>query len=87
MKTRATKIIIVLVTPVTVLYAGAVHVVESTFATEQRTFFDGNTAVNGAGGGVYCSKAVATFNGSSFTENSAVWGGGEYLHSSFKRVA
>lgn len=53
------------------LFAGVVHVVDSTFATEQETFFYGNTAVRGAGGGIYCSKAVATFNGSSFTENSA----------------
>lgn len=62
------------------LLLGAVHVVDVTFATERETFFDANTAVNGAGGGVYCSKGIATFNGSSFTGNSAVWGGGEYLN-------
>eukprot|EP00752_Nemacystus_decipiens_P017814 g15971.t2 len=61
---------------------GAVYVVDSTFATEQETFFDGNTAVLGAGGGIYCSTAVAKFNGSSFTENSAIWGGGLALFSS-----
>lgn len=62
-----------------VFLSGAIHVVDATFATEQETVFEGNTAVIGAGGGVYCSKSVATFNGSSFTGNSAVWGGGEFV--------
>lgn len=55
---------------------GAVFVTGSVVTTEHGVTFTGNTAVNGAGGGMYCSVSVASFNKSVFMANNAVWGGG-----------
>lgn len=55
---------------------GAIAVYDSTIRVEPATFFGGNRATDGAGGGVYCAVSVASFNGAFFAENEAVWGGG-----------
>jgi len=55
---------------------GAIAVYDSTIRVEPAAFFGGNRAIDGAGGGVYCAVSVASFIGSFFTENEAVWGGG-----------
>lgn len=48
----------------------------STFVAENGTLFNGNEAIDGAGGGIYCSSSVAAFSESIFTANEALWGGG-----------
>lgn len=39
-----------------------------------------NTAAAGAGGGIYCWASVTSIDGSFFTANDAIWGGGECSH-------
>lgn len=55
---------------------GAIAVHNAIILTEGTIVFGGNRAKAGAGGGVYCSLSVASFNGSVFTANEAIWGGG-----------
>ncbi|CAM9501342.1 unnamed protein product, partial [Sphacelaria rigidula] len=61
---------------------GAIAVHTASIVAEGATNFNSNRAKNGAGGGIYCTVAVASFEGSTFTENEAVWGGGLALFSS-----
>ncbi|CAM9112289.1 unnamed protein product, partial [Sphacelaria rigidula] len=61
---------------------GAIAVYASTILVEEGTVFSGNSAISGAGGGIYCSLAVASFRESIFTANEAIWGGGLALFSS-----
>eukprot|EP00903_Cladosiphon_okamuranus_P007092 g6891.t2 len=60
---------------------GAIAVFDAVITAEEGPTFTNNIAVTGAGGGIYCSAAVASFNGSVFTANEAVWGGGLALFS------
>ncbi|CAM9796905.1 unnamed protein product, partial [Ectocarpus sp. 8 AP-2014] len=52
----------------------AVYGTDSTILVEPGTNVSSNTAVSGAGGGIYSSNAVATINGATFASNTAVWG-------------
>eukprot|EP00903_Cladosiphon_okamuranus_P016944 g15619.t1 len=60
---------------------GAVSSFSGTITTEEGSTFSNNTAIAGAGGGLYCSTCVANFTGGIFTANRAVWGGGMALFS------
>lgn len=55
--------------------------VDAVITAEEGLAFTNNTAVTGAGGGIYRSAAVAWFDGSIFTANEAVWGGDGVLES------
>lgn len=62
--------------PLLLLPQGAVSSFSGTITTEEGSTFTSNTAIAGAGGGIYCSTCVANFTGGIFTANRAVWGGG-----------
>ena len=48
--------------------------------------FTHNTAVYGAGGGLYCWSSVALFNGIIFEGNNAEWGGGAHTNTKGLRL-
>ncbi len=59
---------------------GAIVAFGAIITVGQGSTITSNTAVSGAGGGIYCSSSAANFNGTVFTANKAVWGGGEDVH-------
>lgn len=64
-------------TPHSLVFEGAISTFDAKITTAEGSTFTSNTAGNGAGGGIYCSVSVVSLNGSIFTANEAVWGGGE----------
>lgn len=64
---------------------GAIATFDAAIEVEEGIVFDGNTAVTGAGGGAYSAVSRASFNGSVFTGNKAIWGGGWYQGFSLDR--